>query len=76
MTPAENYIASLYESAVDAQLDVEAIRLHLATCGIRRTPAQLVDDLTHTYGFHGYADSHPAPPAMTVQQWDDLIDGK
>jgi hypothetical protein len=75
MTPAAKYIASLYEACVDQQLDLEAIRLHLASNGIRRSPAQVADDLTHTYGFHGYADSHPPAPAMTVQQWDALIDG-
>lgn len=70
MTPAENYIARLYESAVDAQLDIEAIRSFLASHGIRRSPAQVAHDLTHAYAFHAYADSHPAPPVKTVAQLD------
>ncbi|MGK5077374.1 hypothetical protein [Janthinobacterium sp. HLX7-2] len=70
MTPAARYIAGIYESAVDRQLNVEAIRLHLAECGIRRSPAQVAHDLTHTYGFHGYADSYPAPPVKTMAELD------
>lgn len=74
MTPASRYIARLYEQAVDRGLDVEAIRVHLASHGILRSPAMVQDDLDHTYGFHGYADSHQPAPASTVQEWDKAID--
>lgn len=73
MTPAEKYIAGLYEWAVDAQLDLEAIRRHLAARGVRRSPAQVVDDLTHAYGFHGYADNHLAPDLADVAAFDAAI---
>ena len=73
MTPAARYIASQYEVCVDAGLDVEAIRLHLAIHGIRRTPGQVADDLIHTYSFTGYAATHPAPPVKTLAELDALL---
>jgi hypothetical protein len=70
MNPAERYIASLYEAAVDGGLDVEAIRLHLLSHGVARSPAQVVHDLDHVFCFEGYGESHPAPAAPTLQQID------
>lgn len=61
LTPAQRYIASLYEGAVDLGLDVEAIRVRLAARGVLKTPAQVRYDLDHVFGFWGYAESHPAP---------------
>lgn len=63
-------IATIYEFCVDQHLDVEAIRLHLAANGIRRSPAAVAHDLTHTYSFTGYAASHPAPPVTTLAELD------
>lgn len=74
MTLAERYLAGLYERAVDAGLDVGAIRSHLAAHGVLRSPVQVVDDLTHTYGFYGYATSHPAPPPPDIAAVDRAID--
>ena len=75
MTKASfNYIASIYEAAVDNGLDVHAIRLLLAERGIRRTPAQVVHDLDTVFEFTAYADSHPAPARQTVKQFDASID--
>jgi hypothetical protein len=70
MTPAEKFIASKYEAAVDQGLDVEALRLFLLAHGIRRTPAQVTHDLDNVYGFYQYASSHPAPPPLDVAEFD------
>ena len=70
MTPAEKFIATKYETAVDAGLDVEALRLYLLAHGVPRTPAQVRHDLDETYGFFGYADSHPAPTMVSAEAWD------
>lgn len=74
MTPAEKYIATKYEEAVDLQLDLDALRLYLLAHGIKRTAAQLVHDLDETYGFYGYASSHPAPKLADVAEFDKAID--
>jgi len=73
-TATFNYVASLYESAVDSGLDVQAIRLFLAEHGIRRTPAQVVHDLDYMYAFTGYADSHPAPAMKTAAELDKELE--
>jgi hypothetical protein len=70
MTPTEIFIATKYETAVDQQLDLDALRLFLLSRGIKRTPAQVVNDLEHTFGFHGYAVSHPAPRRLTYAEID------
>lgn len=54
-------------------MDVEAIRLHLLDQGIRKTPAMIVDDLEHTFGFLGYAESHPAPAKPVTAKIDAMI---
>lgn len=72
-TASFNYVASLYEAAVDLGLDVHAIRLFLAEHGIRRTPAQVGHDLDFVYAFTGYADSHPPLPAKSMAQSDSEI---
>jgi hypothetical protein len=74
MTPAEKYIASHYEAAVDQQLDMEALRLYLLSHGVKRTPAQVVHELEVVFGFWGYASSHPAAPKADVAKLDALID--
>lgn len=75
LTTAQKYIASRYEEAVDLQLDLEAMRRYLLDRGIKRTPAALVFDLDEVYGFHDYAASHPAPPAMTLAAIDKSLSG-
>ena len=55
---------------VDRSLAVEAIRLHLAANGIRRSPAAVAPDLDHVFCFTGYAATHPAPPVKTLAQLD------
>lgn len=70
MTPAERYLAGLYERAVDAQLDVSQIRDYLATRGVRRSVFQVVDELERVHGFSGYAAAHAAPLAQTLEQID------
>lgn len=68
------YLATQFEQAVDAGLDVHAMRLHLASRGIVRSPAQLQHDLDHTYAFAGYWASHPAPPPPDVAAYDLALD--
>lgn len=73
LTPAQAYLCRLYETCVDADMDVEAVRLYLLDQGIRKTPAMIVDDLEHTFGFLGYAQSHPAPAKPDAARIDALI---
>jgi hypothetical protein len=68
------YLATQYEQAVDAGMDVEAIRRHLHHLGILRSPAQLRHDLDVTYAFAGYWASHPAPLPLDVAALDKAID--
>lgn len=74
LTTAQNYLATLYENAVDASLDIDAMRLYLLEQGVRRTPAQLVDELENTFGFLGYASRHVAPAKPDTRALDALID--
>lgn len=74
MNAASKYLARLYELAVDRGLDTEAIRLHLLSRGVARSPAQVAYDLNHVFCFTGYAASHPPVPARTVKEWDRAID--
>lgn len=74
MTPAARYVASLYETAVDANMHLDAIRCHLAAHGVPRTPAQVAHDLDTVYAFTGYADSHPAPSPSDTAALDRAID--
>lgn len=69
-----DYLATQYEQAVDRGLDVDTMRVHLASIGIPRTPAQLRHDLDVTYAFAGYWASHPAPPPPDVLALDKAID--
>jgi hypothetical protein len=73
LTPAQAYLCRLYETCVDADMDVEAVRLYLLDEGVRKTPAMIVDDLEHTFGFLGYADSHKAPAKPDAATIDALI---
>lgn len=73
LTPAQSYLCRLYENCVDADMDVEAVRLYLLDQGIRKTPAMIVDDLEHTFGFLGYAASHKAPAKPDAAKIDALI---
>ncbi|GAB3374283.1 hypothetical protein [Massilia agri] len=70
LTPAERYVGTRYEEAVDAGLDVEALRLYLLSKGIPRTPAQVRYELDEVYGFHQYASQHPAPAQRTYAEID------
>jgi hypothetical protein len=74
LTPAQNYIASRYESAIGLRLDLDAMRRYLLAHGIPRTPAQVVHELDDVYGFYGYADSHPAPAHVSTAVLDKIID--
>lgn len=73
-TPAETYVATQYEAAVDQQLDVEALRLFLLEHGIKRTPAQVAWELEEKYGFLGYVSRNPAPAKADTRALDALID--
>ncbi|MFS2017386.1 hypothetical protein ACEN88_12510 [Massilia sp. CT11-108] len=74
MTPATRYIASLYEQAVDADMDIDEVRKYLFTQGVLRTPGMVAYELENTYGFIGYANKHPAKPTMDVRAYDKAID--
>lgn len=74
MTPADRYIASLYESAIGLRLDLDAMRRYLLAHGVRRTPAQLVFDLNERFCFYGYASRHPAPGPVDLDGIDRAID--
>lgn len=68
------YLATQYEKAVDAGMDVETMRRHLQYLGVIRSPAQLRHDLDVTYAFAGYWASHPAPPPPDVAAADRAIE--
>lgn len=74
MTPADRYIASLYESAIGLQLDLDAMRRYLLAHGVRRTPAQVVFELDEKFCFYGYASRHPAPAPIDLDALDLAID--
>lgn len=75
LTPsAMRYIGGIYEQAIDRGLNVEAIRLELASRGIARSPAMVKHELDNVFSFHGYADSHQPAPAPSVQAFDLAID--
>jgi hypothetical protein len=74
LTPAQKYIAQIYENAVDLGLDVEAMRRYLLERGVKRTPLQVEDELERLYGFHGYAASHRPTPVMSVREWDKAVE--
>jgi hypothetical protein len=74
MTPATfRYIGAIYESCIDRGLDLAAIRHHLASHGIARTPAQVAHDLDNVFSFAGYSASHQPAPAESVQEWDAKV---
>lgn len=73
LSPAQRYLSRLYEGCIDRQMNVQAIRLHLAANGIPKTPAQLQHDLESVHCFTGYAASHPAPPAQSLKAIDKAI---
>ena len=73
-TPAETYVATQYEAAVDQQLDIDALRLFLLEHGIKRTPAQVAWELEEKYGFLGYVSRNPAPAKADTRALDALID--
>lgn len=70
LNAADKYVAGKYEKAVGKQLNLEEIRLFLLAEGIKRTPAQVINDLDVRFSFHGYAGSHPAPPKLTYAEID------
>lgn len=74
LTSSQKYIASLYERAVDKQLDVLAIRQYLADKGLIRSQAQVNFELENTYGFYGYVASHQPPPTLSQAEFDRIID--
>lgn len=74
LTAAQQFLASVYEEAVDQGLDVDAMRRYLLERGIKRTPLQVEDELQNTFGFYGYAASHPPRPVMSVKAWDRAVD--
>jgi len=74
LTTAQNYLSTLYESCIDSDMDVESIRLYLLEQGVRRTPAQVLDELENVFCFPGYAASHPAPKKADTRILDAIID--
>lgn len=74
MTPADRYIASLYESAIGLRLNLDEVRAYLMAHGIPRTPAQVVHELDEVYAFAGYASSHKPPAQVSTAQLDKMID--
>jgi len=74
MTPADRYIASLYESAIGLRLNLDEVRAYLLAHGVKRTPAAVVHDLDEVYAFAGYASSHMAPVHVSTAQLDKIID--
>jgi len=74
MTPAFKYVAGLYETAVDAGMNVAEIQSHLKDNGIPRSLWQVRNDLSNVFGFTGYADAHTAPPRPDVAELDKMID--
>lgn len=73
MTPAQRYLASLYERCVDTDMDTEQVRRYLLDRGIRKTPGQVAWELEHEFSFYGYADSHPPKPVMSVEDYDKMV---
>jgi hypothetical protein len=74
MTPAQKYIASLYEHCVDKDMDVDEVRRYLLTQGVLRTPGMVAYELEHTYGFHQYAAAHQPKPVMSVRDFDRAVE--
>ena len=71
LTPAGfRYLAGLYESCIDAEMDVGAIHAHLTRKGVSVTRAEVVHHLDHVFKFDGYAKAHPAKPILTYAQAD------
>lgn len=70
LTASQNFLASLYEQAVDQGLDIEEVRKYMLSKGVKRTPLQLEDELENTFGFYGYAALHPPKPIMSTKEWD------
>lgn len=65
---ALRYIGGIYEKTVVRGPHVEGIRLHLASRGIARNPAMVRHELDNVFRFCEYADSHPAPVALSLAQ--------
>jgi REP element-mobilizing transposase RayT len=74
LTAAQKYLATLYEQAIDLDLDTDKIRRYLLDKGIRKTPYQVADDLDNIFQFTGYSASHQPSPELTVAEWDKAID--
>ena len=74
MTPAFKYVAGIYETAVDAGMNVAEIQAHLRENGIVRSLWQVRNDLNNVFGFTGFADAHTAPPRPDVAELDRIID--
>lgn len=71
LTPAGfRYLAGLYESCIDAEMDVAAIYAYLTRKGVSVTRAEVIHHLDHVFKFHGYASTHPAKPVLTFAQAD------
>jgi hypothetical protein len=74
LTTAHNYLSTLYERCIDSGMNVDAIRLYLAEQGIRKTPAQVVDDLNNFFCFAGYAATHQPESRLSVAEFDRRVD--
>lgn len=70
LTAAQKYLASLYESCIDADMDTDEIRRYLLANGVVRTPGQVAWELEHVFCFTRYADNHPPKPVMSAAEWD------
>jgi len=73
MTPAQRYVASRYEEAVDADLDIDEVRRYLLEHGIVRTPGQVAYELQQVYEFHQYVEMHQPKPRMDARAFDRAV---
>ena len=71
---AFKYMSGLYKHCVEAGMNVKEIQTHLASRGVNRSLFQVKQELTHEFGFPGYAEAHPAPPKINLSEFDKAID--
>lgn len=67
------YLGGIYESAVDAGLNMQEIQAHLAKRGIVKSLLAIRYDLDFVFSFAGYAASHPAPAYQTYAELDEVL---
>jgi hypothetical protein len=67
------YLGDIYESAVDAGLNLTEIQAHLSKRGIHKGLLAIRYDLDFVFSFTGYAASHPAPAYQTLAEIDAVL---